>query len=94
MAYVRAEQKKKGTGEKDESAGGDIFLSMYVAAENVIGDVEGVTLENLSEPQTGCLHDYQLTAADIETVVQSRCVYRKWRWHRELFIRCGKSIRI
>ncbi|MEI3280592.1 MAG: metal ABC transporter substrate-binding protein [Eubacterium ramulus] len=39
---------------------------MYVAAENVIGDVEGVTLENLSEPQTGCLHDYQLTAADMK----------------------------
>ena len=42
------------------------FYPMYVAAENVIGDVEGVTLENLSEPQTGCLHDYQLTAADMK----------------------------
>lgn len=28
--------------------------------------MEGVTLENLSEPQTGCLHDYQLTAADMK----------------------------
>jgi len=42
------------------------FYPMYVATENVIGDVEGVTLENLSEPQTGCLHDYQLTAADMK----------------------------
>ena len=25
-----------------------------------------MTLENLSEPQTGCLHDYQLTAADMK----------------------------
>ena len=42
------------------------FYPMYVAARNVIGDTEGVTLENLSEPQTGCLHDYQLTSADMK----------------------------
>ncbi len=42
------------------------FYPMYVAAENVIGDAEGVTLENLSEPQTGCLHDYQLTTEDMK----------------------------
>ena len=35
------------------------FYPMYIAAENVIGDADGVRLENLSEPQTGCLHDYQ-----------------------------------
>ena len=63
--YVRTEQKQ-------EQAKGDnllvvtSFYPMYVATENVIGDVEGVTLENLSEPQTGCLHDYQLTAADMK----------------------------
>ena len=65
MAYVRTEQKK------EQAKDGDMlvvtsFYPMYVAAENVIGDVEGVTLENLSEPQTGCLHDYQLTAADMK----------------------------
>ena len=37
------------------------FYPMYIAAENVIGDADGVRLENLSEPQTGCLHDFQLT---------------------------------
>ena len=42
------------------------FYPMYVAAANVIGDVKGVTLKNLSEPQTGCLHDYQLTAEDMK----------------------------
>lgn len=65
MAYVRTEQKQ------EQAKDGDLlvvtsFYPMYVAAENVIGDVEGVTLENLSEPQTGCLHDYQLTAADMK----------------------------
>lgn len=42
------------------------FYPMYVASMNVIGDTEGVTLKNLSEPQTGCLHDFQLTPADMK----------------------------
>ena len=42
------------------------FYPMYIAAMNVIGDAEGVTLKNLSEPQTGCLHDFQLTPADMK----------------------------
>ncbi len=63
--YVRTEQKQ------EQAKGGNLlvvtsFYPMYVATENVISDVEGVTLENLSEPQTGCLHDYQLTAADMK----------------------------
>lgn len=63
--YVRTEQKQ------EQAKGGNLlvvtsFYPMYVATENVIGDVEGVTLENLSEPQTGCLHDYQLTAEDMK----------------------------
>lgn len=42
------------------------FYPMYIAAENIIGDCQGVKLQNLSEPQTGCLHDYQLTAEDMK----------------------------
>ena len=42
------------------------FYPMYIATMNVVGDTEGVTLKNLSEPQTGCLHDYQLTPADMK----------------------------
>lgn len=42
------------------------FYPMYIAAMNVVGDAEGVTLKNLSEPQTGCLHDFQLTPADMK----------------------------
>lgn len=42
------------------------FYPMYIAAENIIGDCGGVELQNLSEPQTGCLHDYQLTSEDMK----------------------------
>ena len=65
MVYVRTEQSREQLKEGNLLVVTS-FYPMYVAAENVIGDVEGVTLENLSEPQTGCLHDYQLTAADMK----------------------------
>lgn len=42
------------------------FYPMYIATRNVIGDAEGVHLQNLSEPQTGCLHDFQLTPEDMK----------------------------
>lgn len=42
------------------------FYPIYIAAENVIGDTEGVTLTNLTGEQTGCLHDYQLTTEDMK----------------------------
>lgn len=37
------------------------FYPMYVHTLNVAGGVEGVTVENLTEPISGCLHDFQLT---------------------------------
>lgn len=42
------------------------FYPVYIAAMNVIGDAENVRLENLSEPQIGCLHDFQLTPEDMK----------------------------
>lgn len=42
------------------------FYPMYIAAENILGESENVTLKNLSEPQTGCMHDYQLTPEDMK----------------------------
>ena len=44
------------------------FYPMYIATENIIGEAEGITLKNLSEPETGCLHDYQLTPEDMKTL--------------------------
>lgn len=42
------------------------FYPMYIAALNVVGENDHIRLENLSELQTGCLHDYQLTPADMQ----------------------------
>lgn len=41
------------------------FYPMYIAAKNIVRDCDGVRLQNLSEPQTGCMHDYQLTTEDM-----------------------------
>lgn len=42
------------------------FYPMYVATQNLIQGVDGIQLKNLSEPQTGCLHDFQLTPEDMK----------------------------
>ena len=41
------------------------FYPMYVLAENLTADMENVTVSNLTENQTGCLHDYQLFPEDM-----------------------------
>lgn len=41
------------------------FYPMYIAVSNVAADCPGVAVRNLSQPQTGCLHDYQLTPEDL-----------------------------
>lgn len=42
------------------------FYPIYILAENVIGDTEGINLQNMAQPQTGCLHDYQLSTGDMK----------------------------
>ena len=35
-------------------------------AKNVTRDVPGISLQNLTSPLTGCLHDYSLTSNDMK----------------------------
>ena len=44
------------------------FYPMYIMAKNITADVSGVKLINLTGPQTGCLHDYQLTPENVKTL--------------------------
>ena len=41
---------------------------VYIATLNVVGDTDGVTVSNLSQPTTGCLHDYTLTTEDMKNL--------------------------
>lgn len=42
------------------------FYPMYVFTANITQDIDGVSVENMTEPQTGCLHDYELSPADMK----------------------------
>lgn len=42
------------------------FYPMYIAVANIIDGMDDIRVENLSEPQTGCLHDFQLTPKDMK----------------------------
>lgn len=65
MAYESATDKTADV-ESDQFIVVTSFYPMYIAALNITDGVDGVKLENLSEPQTGCLHDFQLTPEDMK----------------------------
>lgn len=42
------------------------FYPMYVDVLNITHGIQGVEVINMTKPQTGCLHDYQLTTEDMK----------------------------
>lgn len=80
MAYEHTAGKTGAAGEMSDASDGakntdeaddmltvvTSFYPMYIATLNIVDGVKGVRLENLSEPQTGCLHDFQLTPEDMK----------------------------
>jgi len=44
------------------------FYPMYISTINVTKDIPAVEVINMTKPQTGCLHDYQLTPQDLITI--------------------------
>ena len=71
VLFVKAYGKDAARAHSDAATIVASFYPMYIAALNVVGDCEGVSLKSLSEPQTGCLHDFQLTPEDIELLSQA-----------------------
>lgn len=47
------------------------FYPVYIMAANITQGIEGVELTNMTQPQTGCLHDYQLTTKDMKVLEQA-----------------------
>lgn len=41
------------------------FYPMYIATSNIVEGVPDVVLTNMTKPEVGCLHDYQLTTKDM-----------------------------
>ena len=44
------------------------FYPIYVLTLNVTEGIEGVQVRNMAVPQTGCLHDYQLSTEDMKAL--------------------------
>lgn len=44
------------------------FYPIYLHVINITKNVPGVEVVNMTKPQTGCLHDYQLTPNDLKTL--------------------------
>ncbi len=44
------------------------FYPMFIFTSNIAENIEGVKVVNMTEPQTGCLHDYQLVPADLKVL--------------------------
>ena len=42
------------------------FYPVYLLAQAVMEGAEHVELKNMAQPQTGCLHDYELTISDMK----------------------------
>ncbi len=71
-----AQEQKESEPKQQEKSEHEIqavtsFYPIYVLALNVTDGVENVKLTNMTGPQTGCLHDYQLTTADMKTLSQT-----------------------
>ena len=47
------------------------FYPVWIFALNLCDGLEGVEVRNLAAPETGCLHDYQLSAGDMRALAQA-----------------------
>lgn len=47
------------------------FYPVYLLAQEVVQGAEGIRLENMAQPQTGCLHDYELSVSDMKLLEQA-----------------------
>ena len=63
--YVKQSAKDE-VGSKEQVTIVTSFYPMYIAVSNLIEGVDAIRVRNLSEPQTGCLHDFQLTPEDMK----------------------------
>lgn len=59
------------TGEKKPLVIAASFYPMYIFTLNIANEISDVQVINLTQPTTGCLHDYALTAEDMKKVTKA-----------------------
>ena len=60
------ENQNKFQKEEKEKNFVTSFYPMYIFAKNITNGAKNVKVTNMTQPQTGCLHDYQLLPKDIK----------------------------
>ena len=76
MVFTACGSEKTSTSQEDKANSEDkikivtSFYPIYIETLNVTKGIDGVVVENMTKPQTGCLHDYQMTPADMESFLQ------------------------
>ncbi|TWH46398.1 metal ABC transporter substrate-binding protein [Sporomusa sp. KB1] len=68
QSKVSNTQNSINTGQKENFTIVTSFYPMYIATINVTKGIPGIEVVNMTKPQTGCLHDYQLTPEDLKTL--------------------------
>lgn len=60
-------EKGKESDKKEEETVKIVtsFYPLYIMMLNLADGIDGIELDNMAEPQTGCLHDYQLRPRDL-----------------------------
>jgi zinc transport system substrate-binding protein len=67
FSYSAAEQEQN----KNDKILLTSFYPMYIMAINVANGVPSLKVINMTKPQTGCLHDYQLTPQDMQSFTKA-----------------------
>jgi zinc transport system substrate-binding protein len=57
---------RQKSGENNKITIVTSFYPMYILTANITRHIPGVEVINLTEPTSGCLHDYQLTTSDMK----------------------------
>lgn len=70
-AFTSCGSGKINTFDDSETVIVTSFYPMYILTANIAKDVDGVTVVNMTEPQTGCLHDYQLSPSDMKILARA-----------------------
>ncbi len=71
LGLVGCQTQKESTVNEEQLQIVTSFYPMYIATLNVVKDVPDVKLVNMTEPITGCLHDYSLTAKDMKLLEEA-----------------------
>ena len=66
LLFTACGTEKNKTGETDKLTVVTSFYPVYLLAQEIVQGAEGIRLENMAQPQTGCLHDYELSISDMK----------------------------